>query len=183
MLLDIIKEQYKKMPDEKLIRFAINESQQLTIESFYLLRQEFELRNLDIAIIEEAETEKALSDLNKQTTFEKTTANEYTQMIWKFALEEKGKGSTDTDVFNKLRAKGVEENYAHMLIETLELKSRELVDSYDTDIIIGWIIFPVGILMIVLVVSGNFREIFSLYGLLLIIGGVARLATKIYLEF
>lgn len=44
------------MPDEDLSCFAINESQPLTIESFYFLRQKFTLRNIHNGIIE---TEKA----------------------------------------------------------------------------------------------------------------------------
>ena len=90
--LDIIKEQYKRMPDEELILFAKNESQHLTIESFHLLVSEFELRNLDIGVLESVEIDKALSDLNKQSAFEKSTAIEYTEMIWKFAFDEKEKG-------------------------------------------------------------------------------------------
>ncbi|MDQ6844610.1 MAG: hypothetical protein M3Z92_09695 [Bacteroidota bacterium] len=35
--LNIISQQYSRMPDEELIRFAANESQHLTIESFHLL--------------------------------------------------------------------------------------------------------------------------------------------------
>ena len=47
------------MRHEELIRFAKNESQNLTPESFRVLLSELEDRNLDIGILEEAETETA----------------------------------------------------------------------------------------------------------------------------
>ena len=81
--LEIVKEQYERMPDEELIRFAINESQHLTIESFHLLKSEFESRNLEIGILEDVETDRAFSELNKQSAFEKATTIEYTKMVWK----------------------------------------------------------------------------------------------------
>jgi len=69
--LNIIREQYAKMPDEELIHFAKNESQHLTIESFRLLLLEFKNRNLDIGILESVEVDKELEKLNIQTSFEK----------------------------------------------------------------------------------------------------------------
>lgn len=46
--LDIIRERYASMTDEKLIRFAREDSHDLTTEAFSLLQLEFEKRNLDI---------------------------------------------------------------------------------------------------------------------------------------
>ncbi len=173
--LDIVKEQYKRMPDEELILFAKNESQHLTIESFHLLVSEFELRNLDIGVLESVEIDKALSDLNKQSAFEKSTAIEYTEMIWKFAFDEKEKGSKDSEIFKNLVKKGVDDSYAYILIESLESKSKEMSEEFDTEIILGWVFLFAGILLVFLVINGSFRETFVLYGLLFIVGGIVRL--------
>ncbi|HEY9342678.1 MAG TPA: hypothetical protein VIQ23_13925 [Hanamia sp.] len=126
--LDITKEQYSKMPDEELIRFAKNESQHLTIESFRLLLSEFENRNLDIGILELVETDKELSKLNKQSSFEQKTAQEFEQSILEYALTEKGKGTPNIDIYNGLLQKGLNEEYAFMFIQTLSWKAKSLID-------------------------------------------------------
>jgi len=46
------------MRDEELIRFAENESLHLTIESFNVLANEFERRNLDISLLERTEEDR-----------------------------------------------------------------------------------------------------------------------------
>ncbi len=176
--LKIVKEQYERMPDAELIRFAKNEAQHLTMESFHLLKSEFESRNLDIGVLEEVETDKALLQMNMQAGFENSTTIEYTEMIWKFALDEKEKGKTNTEIFNSLISKGVNENYALMLLETLESKSKELVENFDTEIIVGWIFFIAGLVILYLVATETFTSIMALYGLIGIIGGIARLATS-----
>ena len=79
--LNIIREQYAKMPDEELIHFAKNESQHLTIESFRLLLLEFKNRNLDIGILESVEVDKELEKLNIQTSFEKKTSQDIAQAM------------------------------------------------------------------------------------------------------
>jgi hypothetical protein len=49
--LNVIKEQYARMTNDELMHFAKNESQRLTIDSFGLLLEEFQTRNLDISIL------------------------------------------------------------------------------------------------------------------------------------
>ena len=172
----IVKEQYQRMPDEELIRFAKNESQHLTMESFHLLKSEFESRNLDIGVLEEVETDKLLSEMNNQSTFEKATSIEYAEMIWKFALDQKEEGKTNNEIFNSLISKGVNEPYAFMLLESLESKSKELVDDFDTEIIVGWILIIAGFITLYLVGIETFKSIMALYALICIIGGIVRLS-------
>ena len=174
--LKIVKEQYERMPDEELIRFAINESQHLTLESFHLLKTEFESRNLDIGVLEEVEIDEKLAEINKQSTFELATSIEYTEMIWKFALEEKEKGKSNTEILHSLMERRVEENYAGMLIETLESKSKDLVNDLDNEIVAAWIVLCAGLIAVILGGSGAVHGIIALYGLIAIIGGVIRLS-------
>lgn len=100
--INIVGEQYSRMTDEELQVFAINESDKLTMESFHLLKDEFEKGNLDLSIIESAQTDKSLAELGKQSNFEKVTAYEYTESIWQFALNEKELGKTDFEIYNSL---------------------------------------------------------------------------------
>ena len=176
--LKIVKEQYQRMPDHELIRFAKNESKHLTMESFHLLKSEFESRNLDIGVLEEVETDRLLSEMDNKSTFEKATTIEYTEMIWKFALDQKEKGKTNEEIFNSLIIKGVSEPYAFMLLESLESKSKELVENFDTEIIVGWILIIAGFVTLYLVAIDTFKSIMALYGLIGIIGGIVRLSTS-----
>ncbi|MEO6732560.1 MAG: DUF308 domain-containing protein [Ferruginibacter sp.] len=166
------------MPDYELIRFAKNESQHSTMESFHLLKSEFESRNLDIGVLEEVETDRLLSNMDNKSNFEKATSIEYTEMIWKFAFDQKLQGKTNDEIFNSLITKGVGEPYAFMLLESLESKSRELVDNFDTEIIVGWILIVAGFVTLYLVRTETFKSIVALYGLLGIIGGIVRLSTS-----
>lgn len=170
--LDIIKEQYSKMPDEELIRFAKNESQHLTIESFRLLVSEFENRNLDIGIFESAETDKELAKLNKQSSFEQKTAREFEESILEYALTEKEKGKTNIDIYNGLLQKGLSEDYAFMFVQSLSWKVKALVDSYDTNLILSCVFVLGGIIMFALYSNETFGPMFALYGFLLIALGI-----------
>lgn len=57
------------MPDEEIIRFAQNESQDLTLDSFHLLKSEFEARCLDLTVIESAQVDKQLAEAMKISEF------------------------------------------------------------------------------------------------------------------
>jgi hypothetical protein len=67
--IKIVKEQYQRMPDEELLRFALNEAEKLSIEAFHLLKSEFEERNLDLGILEEVQINKDLAEATKLSEF------------------------------------------------------------------------------------------------------------------
>jgi hypothetical protein len=173
--LNIVKEQYARMGDEELQFFAINESDKLTIESFHLLREEFRKRNLELGIIESAEIDKALNDLNKQSTFEKITAYQFAESLFQYALDEKELGKPDFEIYNNLLDKGVDKEYAFMLVKSLGTISKEIADDYDSEIIAGWIFLIAGVLTIFLAFTGIFASIFILYGFIGLSGGGVRL--------
>lgn len=170
--LDIIKEQYSKMPDEELIRFAKNESQHLTPESFRVLLSEFEDRNLDIGVLESVETDKELAKLNKQSSFEQKATQEFEQSILEYALTEKEKGKPNIDIYNGLLQKGLSEEYAFMFVQSLSWKVKSLIDSYDTNLILGYVFVVGGIIMFALYSTETFGPMFALYGFLLIALGI-----------
>jgi len=174
--LKIVKEQYERMPDDELIRFAKNESQSLTLEAFHLLKSEFETRKLDIGVLESVQVDRELAEATKLSNFEKQTASEFTETIWKFAFDEKEKGKSNKEIYNLLLKKNIAENYAYMLIESIEPRSRELVDSFDTEIIVGWVVLIIGALLLLLTLNSTSQIMFLLWGSALAIGGIARLS-------
>lgn len=179
--LNIVQEQYARMGDEELIEFAKNESLHLTIESFHILNLEFEKRNIDKRVLEEAEIDKELSNLNNQTTFEKITAYEFTKSLWEYSLNEKQKGAANHDIYEELLKKGVNEQYAFMLIESLESKSKEMLDNFETELITGWLVLAAGIILIFFAFAETTDGLYAVYGSLLALTGFVRLY-KSYLK-
>lgn len=177
--LNIIKEQYQRMPDHELIRFAQNESLSLTLQSFHLLKAEFKARNLDFSVIESAQVDRELAEATKISELEKTIAATFTETIWKFAFAEKEAGKSNEDIYNALLKKNITPEYAYMLIESIEPRSRELADSFENEIIIGWILFVLGLFLSVFLFNQeSIRGTYLLWGPVLTIAGMVRLATS-----
>jgi hypothetical protein len=177
--LNIVKEQYQRMPDNELINFAKNESLSLTLESFHLLKSEFRARNLDFNVIESAQVDRELAEATKLSEFEKTTAASFTETIWKFAFDEKEAGKKDQDIFNALLKKNIAPEYASMLIASIEPTSKELAISFENEITVGWILFTLGIfLSIFLINSLSNSLVIIIWGPVLTIGGIIRLANS-----
>ena len=174
----IVKEQYRGMPDDVLISFAKNEVEKLSIEAFHQLKSEFEERHLDLGILDEAQTDKDLAEATKISEFEKATAVEYTETIWKFAFDEKANGKSYEEIFKALIQKNISQEYAYMLIESIEPRAKELVDSFDTDIIIGWILSIIGALLLFYTLNSTTQASFLIWGTMLLLGGIVRLVTS-----
>jgi hypothetical protein len=167
------------MPDEELIRFAQNESQNLTLDSFHLLKSEFEARGLDLTVIESAQVDKQLAEATKVSEFEKSIAFEFTNTIWELALDEKENGSSDKEIFNLLIQKNINPEYAFMLIESIESRAKELADNFDTEIIFGWILLIIGGLLVLFTITSTTSLNGPIvWGLLLAIGGIIRLSSS-----
>ncbi|HMJ47422.1 MAG TPA: hypothetical protein VK498_08830 [Ferruginibacter sp.] len=177
--LKIVREQYQRMSDSELIRLAENESVSLTLESFHLLKAEFKSRNLDFSVVESAQVDRELAEATKLAEFEKNTAAVFTETIWKFAFDEKELGKTNEEIYNSLLKKNITSDYAFMLIESIESRSRELINSFENEIIVGWILFILGIgLSMFILNSTSNNATLVIWGPILIIGGIIRLATS-----
>lgn len=176
--IQIVREQYQQMADEALISFAVNEADKLSIDAFHSLKQEFEARKLDIGIIQEVELHNELAEVTKASEFERIIAGQFTETIWKFAFDEKAQGKTNRQIFDSLLKKNIREEYAYMLVESIEPRAIELVGSYDTEIIVGWIISIGGWLLLLFTISIKFSVSFLIWGIVLLIGGRIRLATS-----
>jgi hypothetical protein len=173
--LKIVKEQYQKMPDSELIRFAENESASLTLESFHLLKAEFEARNLDLGVIESAQFDRELTEATKLSNFEMETAVKFEEAIWKFAFDEKEKGTSDEHIFHALLKKNIKEEYAYMLIQSLEHRAKELFDHFENQIIVGWVLLIAGGIIFFLMINSAMMPVVAIWGVLLAVGGFVRL--------
>ncbi len=167
--LNLVQEHYSKMDDEELVRFACNESDHLTIDSFHLLKSEFEKRNLDIGILESVEIDQTLTEITRQTTAERITAFEFTAVIWKDALDQKALGKSNREIFEGLIKRGLAEEYAFMLIQSLDLKAKELVNDNDNGIIASWIALAISACGFFCAFVGDFSPLYMAYATLIAI--------------
>ena len=177
--LNTIKEQYQRMSDNELLSFTKNESLSLTLEAFHLLKSEFRVRSLDFSIIENAEIDRDQAQKIKLSEFEQITTTAFTETIWKFAFDEKETGKKDSEIYDALLKKNIAPEYASMLIENMEPTSRELAKSFVNEINIGWIMFIIGILLSIFLIGAVPKNsLIIVWGPLLTIGGMVRLATS-----
>jgi hypothetical protein len=137
--------------------------------------EEFEARKLDIGIIQAVELSKEITEVIKISEFERATADQFTETIWRSAFEEKAKGKTNRQIFESLLTKNISEDYAYMLIASMEPRARELVDSYSTEIIVGWTISIGGGLLLIFTIYSALTLSFLIGGVILLIGGGIRL--------
>ncbi len=173
----IVKEQYERMTDEALVRFTVNESHKITSESFQLLRTELIIRNLDLSILETLQTEKELKEANKLSEFEKSTALGFIETVWQFAFDEKEIGKSDEEIYKALLRKNISDQYAQMIIFSLEQKAKDLVDSLKSDILIGWLLTIGGALLLLFTLNvEEIRVIFLIWSSIMLVGGIGRLA-------
>lgn len=173
--LSVVKEQYQQMSDDALQAFAANEADKLTIESFHLLKEEFERRNLDLNIFNEVDLDRSLSALGKQNAVEKAAENEYVESVWEFAMGEKEAGKRNVDIYNSLLKKGVNEPYAFMLIQSLGTRVRELKEHAQAQLMWGWVLAGSGFVMLSLGITGSLSGFFVLYGFVVTCGGGFRI--------
>jgi hypothetical protein len=171
----IIQEEYDQMSDEQLLAFANNEATKLTPDSFYILKKEFERRKLDAKIIDEADINRSLLDYNRQKANENTMALEINQVIWKYAMDQKEKGKTDSEIYNGLIAKRINPDYAFFIIKELEGRAESIIDDTDTEMVVGGFFIVGGIVLFFVKSSANLSDIYILYAFILIITGIVRL--------
>ncbi|SRR5579871_162340 len=172
----LIKEQYRRMNDQELVWFANNESQTITPGAFGLLMAEFERRGLDASVIQSAAVDRDLLEATKLSEFERTTADAFTQSIWKFALDQKLHGATEPELMVALVQKHISPEYAHMLIESIGPKMQEELESIKTQRIAGWVLLVTGLLLFIITLNISIHtRIFFLFGISMFITGLVAL--------
>lgn len=174
--LNIVKERYEQMGDEELIALAQNESQHLTVEAFHLLQLELEKRNIDTEVIDQMQTAKEIEQGNIVSAFEQHTAEQFTETVWQAAFDAKVKGKTDKELFDALLKMNIKEEYAYMLIQSMEQRVKELVEHYKSEMNIGVGFIIAALVLVVLLLNITGRPAISLWSIVLLIYGISRAA-------
>jgi hypothetical protein len=87
-------------------------------------------------------------------------------------MTEKKNGIANIDLYYELLRKGLSEEYAFIFVQSLNWRVKDLIDRYDTHIILGYIFIAVGFIAITLFLMQYFSGFYVLYGLLLILVGI-----------
>ena len=163
--LDIVQQQYERMPDAELQLFARNEAHRLTIQSFHLLKAEFEKRNLDLSIINEVAIDNTIDSIQQQRIHQQNKADEIAESWWQYALDEKEQGATNYTIYNALIEKGADAKYAFTIVQNLELHAKALLNDMENDILYRWLFLIVGIVISGAALVGSLSMVFILFGI------------------
>jgi hypothetical protein len=147
---NIIRENYAKMEDGLLIKVAREDGHTLTPEAFDILKEEFKKRKLDYSYIVSAEETKILIHQEKIQEIKDGIDNDHFDAVWKYALEEKINGSSQSGIIAGLIERGLDEPRAILLLNDMPVKLNEIIKAYDTKMLLGGISFVIGILVTLL---------------------------------
>ena len=168
----VVEEQFKRMTDGELLSFVNNESMKITPDAFYLLKIEYQIRNLDISAINEAEINRSLLGYNQQKAIETATAFEITATVWTYAMDQKAQGATNSNIYEGLIKKRIDPDYAYFIIDELENKAKSILEDTDTNIIVGYITIICGVVLIFLSSSETLPKATLFYGIAIILAGI-----------
>jgi hypothetical protein len=140
--IEIIKENYRRMPDEQLVRFARLESENLSLEAFHALKDELAARDIDLGIIEDLED----VDIPAKNADNKVTEL-FIDSLFEFMLDEKSKGTTNHEIYHRLIAKNIGADQSFMLLQLFGDIAKKSLKEVDTGILVGWIIFVAGAIL------------------------------------
>jgi len=143
----IIRENYAQMTDEQLMHLAQTEGQDLTSEALSALHDEFLSRNLDTSVFGTVQDNKTIRQQNNIQKVKESAANEFTQAVWTYALDEKAGGATDEDIRKGLAAYGLDEEHATLITTSLENTAKEGLATHKANMTRGAITCAVGLLI------------------------------------
>jgi hypothetical protein len=133
----IIKEQYARMSNDELIRLVKYEEHELTSEARLMLQEELVKRRLDTSLLDGIIQNHDAQAERKVAKAQKSVENAYINSIWSYALESKGNGLPDEEIYNGLLEKGIGEEHAAMMMKSLEHKATEQLKSATNEMTWG----------------------------------------------
>ena len=140
--IEIVKENYKRMTDDQLVRFARLESENLTLESFHALKDELSSRDIDLQIVEE------LEDIDvPERRINNAVTNTFVTTLLEFAIDQKSAGANNAEIYRGLLEKKIAPEQALMLIQMLPEISQKTLKATEIEILVAWILFCIGAML------------------------------------
>ena len=149
--LDIIRDNYASMPDEKLILLAREDSHDLTDEALALLKQEFSKRRLDMSVFSITEQEETDEEEREPIEGSFNPATNTDTSIQGLAYQEM---MYPTD---KEKEKQLSENKEAFLAKLTTEDIYSLIKKHEASMIKNTIVFVIGfsVTMISFMAAGN----------------------------
>lgn len=141
----IIKENYSRMTDAALLHLAQTEGQYLTPEALELLHEELLQRQLDTAVFDVIKDDKIALKKSNIDGAKEGASNDFIKAIWVYVFNEKELGISDEEITKGLLARGLDEEHAALIINTIESKTKEILAGHDSDVLRGLITCVIGI--------------------------------------
>ena len=152
---EILRSSYSRMTDGQLIALAQNEGEDLTSEALGILHEEFVNRKLDTAVFGIVEESKSGKVEKLIEAAKDHASNEFIRSIWNQAFDSKKDGVTDQQIHKELMAKGLDDEHASLIVNTLESKAKENLDAHDTEMLTGGLTFAAGVIITVWTISSS----------------------------
>jgi len=167
--IEIVKENYRRMSDDELKRFTKLEAENLSLDAFHALKDELAIRNIDLEIIEELED----VDIPEKRA-DNAVTNLFLNSLFEFVFDEKSQGISNNEIYHGLLAKRLSPEQALMVIQMLEEVTQKTLKSIETDILVAWVSFFIGILICLF--TFNQIDIKFIFGALITLAASVRLA-------
>mgnify|MGYP001792516161 CR=1 FL=1 len=102
---------------------------------------------MDYSFIEFAEQNKISIHQEKIQKVRESVADDFLKAIWMYVFDEKEKGSTDNEILSGLQDRGLDEAHSMLLLSGLSDKLKEIIDQFDTKMLVGGASFLIGTLV------------------------------------
>lgn len=171
---DAIKEKYSLMSDDALIHFARTEGNKLTSTAFWILKEEFQKRDLDMEVIKDLEHDIILQHSLNVRQFQFEFSADLTKRVWEYAFEQKMKGVSSYEIYEGIMNMGIPSEYAYFVINNLKKRALEVKKDASAGVSAGYGIIVLGIIVLYIMYSmGRLQSI----GVVIIVVGIVRLFT------
>jgi hypothetical protein len=164
-----IKENYARMPDEKLISVLKEDGLSIIYEAFIILKREYNKRNLNTAFLAEIENKRLdQSKQRVQSNFEKES-NIIENKLWNGVIRLKAENSTNKEIFDWLVAEGVYPELAMEGVNHLGPVAAAFYKKALRVMLLSMLFIFGGIILCFLGIEGKVSTTTLFYGALLIV--------------
>jgi hypothetical protein len=143
--IDIVRENYASMMDEKLLHIATTEGAELTDEALVVLKEEFSRRGMDQSVFSTIEETKKASKEESFPAEQEIIPHEFTNSIWGYAYEEKILAKSNEEITSGLLEHGLNEEEAGSVVANIGINARLLLQKSNKEMEKYGIILGIGI--------------------------------------
>ena len=146
--IELIRENFARMPNEQLTAIAEKEGHELMPEAFQILKEEFRKRGLSYSTIQSVEEKKAEKQQQKMELLTQTDADK--NAVWKYIFDQKEKEAPNREIIKGLEELGLDESNAILLLSNLAYKLKEEIARHHQKVVFASASFLIGLLVTII---------------------------------